>query len=344
MHNQQIPLLTVTGLRTEFPTRTGVVRAVDGVSFAVGRGETLGIVGESGSGKSVTALSLVRLVASPGRVVAGKVIFEGADLLAASGRDLRRIRGGRIGFVFQDPMTSLNPLMSVGDQIVETLRLHTRLSAGDARKRAVELLGQVEIPSAAQRVRAYPHEFSGGMCQRVMIAIAIACSPALLIADEPTTALDVTIQGQILGLIKMLQHELSMALLLITHDLGVIAHMCQRTAVMYAGRIVETGPTAAVLSASSHPYTRMLLLCRPSVGTSARRLLTIAGQPPHLADAISGCAFAPRCPLAEPACSERVPDLIDLDVGHASACLVAQRDGMRTVSDRLPAVASRALA
>ena len=331
------PLLRVEGLRTEFPTRAGVFRAVNGVSFDLGRGETLGIVGESGSGKSVTALSLVRLVAPPGRVVGGTVMFEGKNLLAASDKDLRRVRGGRIGFVFQDPMTSLNPLMTVGDQLEETIRIHTDLRGAAARKRAVELLKHVEIPAAESRVRAYPYEFSGGMCQRAMIAIAIACNPALLVADEPTTALDVTIQGQILSLIKELQRELSMALLLITHDLGVISHMCQRTAVMYAGRIVETGPTRALLSRSLHAYTRSLMLCRPTTGDTTARLLTIPGQPPNLAMDITGCPFAPRCPMAEAICSERDPELLELDVNHTSACLLAQRDGLTAVVDRLPA-------
>jgi oligopeptide/dipeptide ABC transporter ATP-binding protein len=330
-------LLSVRNLRTEFPTRSGLVKAVDDVSFDIGRGETLGIVGESGSGKSVTALSILRLVAQPGRIVGGEVVFAGRDLLTASEGELRRIRGGSVGFVFQDPMTSLNPVMSVGDQIIETLRIHTELSKAEARVRAVELLGLVEIPAAARRVRAYPHEFSGGMRQRAMLAVAIACRPALLIADEPTTALDVTVQRQILGLIKDLQRELSMALLLISHDLGVIAHMCERIAVMYAGRMVESGPTQEALAASSHPYTRSLLLCRPSAGTQPGRLVSIPGQPPDLADRIVGCAFAPRCPLVEPMCTEGRPDLIRLDATRSSACLVAQRDGPATVVERLPA-------
>ena len=338
MADLQAPLLAVENLRTEFPTRAGVFRAVNGVSFAINRGETLGIVGESGSGKSVTALSLVRLVAPPGRVVGGTVTFEGKNLLAASDRELRAVRGGRIGFVFQDPMTSLNPLMTIGDQLEETLQIHLGLKGAAARKRAIELLKHVEIPAAESRVRAYPYEFSGGMCQRAMIAIAIACNPALLVADEPTTALDVTIQGQVLSLIKDLQRELHMALLLITHDLGVISHMCQRTAVMYAGRIVETGPTRALLSKSLHAYTRSLMLCRPTAADTTRRLLTIPGQPPNLAQEIVGCPFAPRCPMAEAICTERTPELIELDRNHTSACLVAQRDGLNAVTERIPAV------
>jgi oligopeptide transport system ATP-binding protein len=332
------PLLSVEGLYTEFPTRAGVFKAVNGVSFTIDRGETLGIVGESGSGKSVTALSLVRLVAPPGRVVAGRVLFDGRDLLAASDRELRHVRGGRIGFVFQDPMTSLNPLMTVGDQLEETLRIHTDARGPAARKRVVELLKHVEIPAAESRLRAYPYEFSGGMCQRVMIAIAIACQPALLVADEPTTALDVTIQGQILSLIKDLQRELQMALLLITHDLGVISHMCQRTAVMYAGRIVETGPTRALLSRSLHAYTRSLMLCRPTAADTTRRLLTIPGQPPNLANPIAGCAFAPRCPMAKPICTEVDPELVALEPNHTTACLVAQRDGTGVVVERIRSV------
>jgi len=329
------PLLSVEGLWTEFPTRAGVFKAVSDVSFTIDRGETLGIVGESGSGKSVTALSLVRLVSPPGRVVAGKVLFDGQDLLAASDAELRKVRGGRIGFVFQDPMTSLNPLMTIGDQLAETLRIHQGLKGAAARQRVVELLKHVEIPAAESRVHAYPYEFSGGMSQRVMIAIAIACKPALLVADEPTTALDVTIQGQILSLIKELQRELSMALLLITHDLGIIAHMTQRTAVMYAGRIVETGPTTALLSRSLHAYTRSLMLCRPTTADTTSRLLTIPGQPPNLAQEIRGCAFAPRCPMAEPVCTEESPELRELDAEHASACLIAQRDGLDVVTNRI---------
>jgi oligopeptide transport system ATP-binding protein len=335
-------LLSVEGLYTEFPTRAGVFKAVNGVSFTIDRGETLGIVGESGSGKSVTALSLVRLVAPPGRVVAGRVLFDGEDLRAASERELREIRGGRIGFVFQDPMTSLNPLMTVGDQLEETLRIHTDLRGADIRTRVIQLLKHVEIAAAESRVNAYPYELSGGMSQRVMIAMAIACNPALLVADEPTTALDVTIQGQILSLIKDLQRELQMALLLITHDLGVISHMCQRTAVMYAGRIVETGPTRTLLSRSLHAYTRSLMLCRPTAADTTRRLLTIPGQPPNLAQPLAGCPFAPRCPMAEPVCSEVTPDLVELERGHTTACLIAQRDGGDVVTERIPALSGSA--
>jgi oligopeptide/dipeptide ABC transporter ATP-binding protein len=336
------PLLQVEDLRTEFPTRAGVFKAVRGVSFTIERGETLGIVGESGSGKSVSALSMVRLVAPPGRVVGGRVHFEGRDLLAASDDELRKIRGGRIGFVFQDPMTSLNPLMTVGEQITETLPLHTQSRGAAARQRAVELLKLVEIPAAEARVRAYPYEFSGGMSQRAMIAIAIACNPALLVADEPTTALDVTIQGQILSLIRDLQRELGMALLLITHDLGVIAHMTQRTAVMYAGRIVEMGPTRALLSRSMHAYTRSLMLCRPTATDTTRRLLTIPGQPPNLAQEIHGCPFAPRCPMSEAVCTEVDPELVSLEPSHTTACLIAQRDGPNVVTERIPAATGSA--
>jgi oligopeptide/dipeptide ABC transporter ATP-binding protein len=281
-------------------------------------------------------------VAPPGRVVGGRVYFEGRDLRSASDEELRKVRGGRIGFVFQDPMTSLNPLMTVGDQLTETIHLHTPLRGADARKRAVELLKLVEIPAAEARIRAYPYEFSGGMSQRAMIAIAIACNPALLVADEPTTALDVTIQGQILALIKDLQRELGMALLLITHDLGVISHMTQRTAVMYAGRIVETGPTRALLTKSQHAYTRSLLLCRPTAVDTTRRLLTIPGQPPNLAQPIHGCPFAPRCPMAEAICTEVDPELISLEPSHATACLVAQRDGPDVVLQRIPAASGSA--
>jgi oligopeptide/dipeptide ABC transporter ATP-binding protein len=337
MRSAAPPLLRVRGLKTRFPTRKGLVRAVDGVSFDLEAGETLGVVGESGCGKSVTALSLVRLVAPPGRVVAGEIVFEGRDLLKLSDGDLRHVRGGRIGFIFQDPMTSLNPLMTVGDQIMESVLLHTRKRGAEARSRTVELLDLVGIPSAARRVGNYPHEFSGGMRQRVMIAVAIACNPALLIADEPTTALDVTIQAQILDLMRDLQRELGMAVILISHDLGVVAQMCARVAVMYAGRIVESAPTRALFEAPAFPYTQGLMLCRPQRRVSGARLMPISGAPPNLAEPIVGCAFLPRCGHAESACRDGQPELQPVDgADHLSACLVVQRDGHAALRERVP--------
>jgi oligopeptide transport system ATP-binding protein len=328
MRPAEPPLLRVRGLKTCFPTRKGLVRAVDGVSFDLKAGETLGIVGESGCGKSVTALSLVRLVAPPGRVVDGEVVFEGRDLLKLSDGDLRRVRGGRIGFIFQDPMTSLNPLMTVGDQIMESVLLHTAKRGAEARSRTVQLLDLVGIPSAERRTRNYPHEFSGGMRQRVMIAVAIACNPTLLIADEPTTALDVTIQAQILDLMRDLQRELGMAVILISHDLGVVAHMCARVAVMYAGRIVESAPARALFAAPAFPYTQGLMLCRPQRRAAGARLMPIPGAPPNLAEPIVGCPFLPRCSHAESACREGRPELLPVDGNdHLSACRVVQRDG-----------------
>jgi oligopeptide/dipeptide ABC transporter ATP-binding protein len=337
------PLLSVRDLRTYFPTRKGLVKAVDGVSFELDRGDTLGIVGESGSGKSITALSIVGLVPPPGRNVSGEVIFEGKDLLKASEFELRRVRGRRIGFIFQDPMVSLNPVMTIGDQITESLEIHTKLRGGDARKRAISLLDMVGIPSPERRVDNYPHEFSGGMRQRAMIAIAIACDPALLLADEPSTALDVTIQAQILELLKNLQRELGMALILISHDLGVVAEMCRRIMVMYAGRRAELAQTRDLLRSPAHPYTRGLLASRPGLHRAAPiagtgngmssnghrvrvRLQPIPGMPPDLSTPIPGCAFAPRCTLAEDHCANHQPAFEQVAEDHWAACWVAQRE------------------
>jgi oligopeptide/dipeptide ABC transporter ATP-binding protein len=289
------PLLEVKGLRTSFYTRDGVVRAVDGIDFHVDRGEIMGLVGESGCGKSVTSLSVMRLVAKPGRTEAGQVLFDGQDLLTLSGDQMRRIRGERISMIFQQPQSSLNPVWDVGRQIAEVLEIHRGMRRGPARDRALELLRMVGIPDPARRLKAFPHELSGGMAQRVMIAMALACEPELLIADEPTTALDVTIQAQILDLMRNLRDETGTAIILITHDLGVVAEMCDRVAVMYAGEIVEQTDVTTLFRRPLHPYTRGLIGSIPVVGSVKEELAVIPGNVPNLIDLPKGCRFAPRC-------------------------------------------------
>ncbi|MBP1096899.1 peptide/nickel transport system ATP-binding protein [Bradyrhizobium diazoefficiens] len=317
-------VLEVKNLKTVFFTNSGLFKAVDDVSFTVRRGETLAIVGESGCGKSVTALSLMRLVPDPpGRIVGGSVSLEGTDLLTLDEAEMRAVRGNRISMIFQEPMTSLNPVMRIGDQIVEAVRLHRVTSAKEARNIAVEMLRLVRIPEPARRAREYPHQLSGGMRQRAMIAMALACRPALLIADEPTTALDVTIQAQILALILDLQKELGTGLVLITHDLGVVAQTAQRVIVMYAGRKVEEASVEALFADPRHPYTRGLMASIPSVPASGAatqaRLNEIPGTVPSLVRLPSGCAFAPRCKLAIKRCEE-YPPLQDWGGGHLAAC------------------------
>jgi oligopeptide/dipeptide ABC transporter ATP-binding protein len=302
------PLLRVERLTTTFDTADGQVPAVDDVSFEIRAGETLGLVGESGSGKSVTALSIMRLVQPPGRIAAGRVLFSGRDLLALPEREMRAVRGAGISLVFQEPMTALNPVFTVGDQIAEALVVHDRASGREARAQAIELLRSVRIPNPEARVGDYPHQLSGGMRQRVMIAIALACRPSLVIADEPTTALDVTIQAQILDLLREMKAAYNLSLFLITHDLGVIAETADRVAVMYAGRIVETGPVRAILRTPQHPYTRGLLASMPGKATG-RRLHAIDGSVPLLGRLPSGCAFHPRCPdRFEPCTAAPPPD------------------------------------
>jgi peptide/nickel transport system ATP-binding protein len=318
-------VLDVKNLKTVFFTNSGLFKAVDDVSFTVKRGETLAIVGESGCGKSVTALSLMRLVPDPpGRIVGGSVTLEGTDLLALDEAEMRAIRGNRISMIFQEPMTSLNPVMRIGDQIVEAVRLHRNMSSKEARDIAIEMLRLVRIPEPARRAREYPHQLSGGMRQRAMIAMALACRPALLIADEPTTALDVTIQAQILALILDLQKELGTGLVLITHDLGVVAQTAQRVIVMYAGRKVEEASVEALFAAPKHPYTRGLMASIPAVpapGVAAQaRLNEIPGTVPSLVRLPKGCAFAPRCTLAIKRCEAEYPPLIDWGGGHLAAC------------------------
>ncbi len=314
-------ILRVEELRTHFTTDDGVVRAVDGVSFEVRAGETLALVGESGSGKSVTALSILRLLPEPaGKVVGGRVIFQGRDLLALPPAAMRRVRGREISMVFQEPMSSLNPVFTCGEQIVEVLVLHERMARRQARARAVELLEWVGIPAPGQRAAEYPHQLSGGMRQRVMIAMALACRPALLIADEPTTALDVTIQAQILELLQRLQDELGMAVLLITHDLGVVAETADRVAVLYAGQVVESCDSAAAFRQTRHPYTAGLLASLPRLGSRGERLRVIPGQVPDAAHLPPACRFHPRCPAAEERCRTVDPPLQMLDGDHLSRC------------------------
>ena len=323
-------LLEVENLQTHFGTPDGVVRAVEGVSFQVSAGETLGIVGELGCGKSVTAMSILRLIQEPPGKIAGAIRFEGRNLLEVSEPEMRDIRGNAISMIFQEPMTSLNPVLTVGRQIGETLQLHQGLSSRDAEKRAVEMLVLVGIPAPERRVREYPHQLSGGMRQRVMIAMALACNPKLLIADEPTTALDVTIQAQILDLMRDLQRRLGSAIMLITHDLGVVAEMCQRVVVMYAGRKVEEAAVGEIFARPMHPYTRGLLGSVPKLGSSLvdggrSKLAEIAGLVPSLRQKIVGCPFAGRCPMATELCSRVAPAIEAKGQDHLVACHYAER-------------------
>ncbi len=317
------PLLEVRDLRTEFRTGAGVVRAVDGISYTVDPGETVAIVGESGSGKSVGALSVLRLIPDPpGRITQGEILFAGRDIMRLSAAEMREVRGGEIGMVFQEPMTSLNPVLSIGRQITETLEQHRGMDAPAARKRAVELMSLVGIGDAARRLKQYPHQLSGGMRQRIMIAIALACDPKLIIADEPTTALDVTIQAQILELMKDLTRRLNVALIIITHNLGVVARYANRVNVMYAGRMVESGPAGDVYHNPRHPYTMALLRSVPRLDRPRQeRLDPVEGQPPDLTKLDGGCAFRPRCRFATDACAEAKPALLPAGVpGHLAAC------------------------
>ena len=332
MPDGALPVLEVKGLKTVFQTRSGLVHAVNSVSFDLRAGEMLGVVGESGSGKSVTMMSLIGLVPTPPAIVSGgPVMFGGADLLAADKKNLRAIRGARIGFVFQDPMTSLNPVFTVGFQLMEPLRKHMKLGKAQARARALELLELVGIPDAARRLDDYPHQFSGGMRQRVMIAIALACDPEVLIADEPTTALDVTIQAQIIELMQDLREKLGMAVIWITHDLGVIAGIADRVMVMYGGQIVEHAPVRELFQNPKHPYTRALLETVPSVrGERAPKLHVIEGQPPILTQAPTACPFADRCAHVFAQCRVENPPRFALEAGHDVACFWnADTDGPR---------------
>ncbi len=320
-------LLEVQGLTTHFLTAAGVVRAVDGVSWDIREGETVALVGESGCGKSVSALSIMRLVAAPaGRIVGGRVLFKGRDLLTLSEEEMRRVRGREIAMIFQEPMTSLNPVLSIGRQMTEGLEIHLGMAPAAARARAAELLAMVGIPDPERRLGQYPHQFSGGMRQRMMIAMALACNPSLVLADEPTTALDVTIQAQILELMKDLSRRFGVAMLVITHNLGVVARYADRVNVMYAGRIVERGTARQIYHDPRHPYTLGLLRSVPRLDQPRKgRLDPIEGQPPDLARPLPGCRFAPRCRFALPRCAHDLPPLLPVGDDHLSACFVADQ-------------------
>jgi peptide/nickel transport system ATP-binding protein len=318
------PLLEIDSLRTWFDTLSGTVRAVDGVSFTVQAGQTLGVVGESGCGKSVTALSILRLLPTPPARHLGAIRYRGSNLLALSEREMRQIRGNRISMIFQEPMTSLNPVLTVGRQIAETVLVHQEANRAQAMQRAVEMLRLVQIPEPERRAREYPHQLSGGMRQRVMIALALACNPELLIADEPTTALDVTIQAQILDLIKRLQKELGMGVMLITHDLGVVAESCDRVVVMYAGRKVEESSVLALFSQPLHPYTRALMASMPAMNSQLKRLTEIPGMVPSPHELGRGCAFAARCQYAQQRCVDENPPLTSQGEDHVVACFAVE--------------------
>jgi len=319
-------LLEIQGLKTHFQTDDGMVRAVDGVDLAIDRGETLGVVGESGCGKTVTAMTVLKLIQMPpGRIVDGRILWQGRDLVPLSADEMRQVRAKEIAIIFQEPMTSLNPVYTVGEQIAETLRLHEGLSRREAMDRAIEMLRLVRIPSPERRVRDYPHQFSGGMRQRVMIAMALSCNPKLLIADEPTTALDVTIQAQILDLLGEMKSRLGMAILLITHAMGVVAETAQRVVVMYAGRVVEEATVDRLFANALHPYTQGLIRSIPRIDKDAgkrTRLEAISGVVPSLTEPPSGCRFAPRCRFATPTCTAALPELRPVEKGHKVACVL----------------------
>jgi len=334
MNTRDGNLLEVRDLRTYFHTEDGTVKAVDGVTFSLRRGETLGIVGESGSGKSVTSLSIIRLILSPpGQIVSGEVVFDGRDILRLREDDVRRIRGRRIAMIFQDPMTSLNPFMKISRQLMEMTRLHLGHSKAQAYAHAVKMLETVGIPDARERVDGYPHEFSGGMRQRVMIAMALSCEPELLIADEPTTALDVTIQAQILELIRTMKQETGTSVILITHDLGVVAGMTDHLIVMYAGKIFEQAPTCELFAVPGNPYTKGLLRSVPDPTSARGTLYQISGLPPDVAHLPPGCPFAPRCDRAEEICSKEFPPLVEVNQDHHSLCHFALEVYAKSVAE-----------
>lgn len=312
-------LLEIKQLKTVFHTDQGLARAVDGVNLSIEKGQVLGVVGESGCGKSITSLSILRLVPPPGKIESGQISFDGKNLLELSEKDMRSIRGNQIGLIPQDPMTSLNPVYTIGAQIIEAVELHQNVTRDEAKKRAIEVLERVKIPQASERIDEYPHQFSGGMRQRVMIAMALSCNPRLLIADEPTTALDVTVQAQILDLMREIQKDREMSILLITHDLGVVAEMCDRVAVMYAGSVVETANVHELFKNPCHPYTRGLLDSVPK--PEAARLQPIDGQPPSLVDLKEGCRFYDRCPIREDDCLVSVPGLEEKKEDHFARCI-----------------------
>ncbi|MBN8941726.1 MAG: ABC transporter ATP-binding protein [Rhizobiales bacterium] len=322
------PLLDIRGLKTHFATEDGMVRAVDGVDIAIGRGETVGVVGESGCGKTVTAMSVLKLIAMPpGKIVEGQILWQGRDLVPLSSAEMNKVRSKEIAIVFQEPMTSLNPVYTVGEQIAEVVRLHEKLGRREAIDKTIEMLRLVQIPNPERRVRDYPHQFSGGMRQRVMIAMALSCKPKLLIADEPTTALDVTIQAQILDLLQDMKERFGMAIMLITHAMGVVAETAERVVVMYAGRVVEEASVDQLFGNPRHPYTQGLIRSIPRIDTAALnkpRLEAIGGSVPNLLNPPPGCRFASRCRFALPVCTETMPLLREMEPGHQVACIRAE--------------------
>ena len=326
------PLLRVENPRIEFPTRHGTLLAIDDASFHIDEGEILGMVGESGAGKSITGMSIIGLLDPPGRIAGGRIFLDGQRIDQLSYEEMRRIRGKKIGAIFQDPLTSLNPLYTIGRQLVETILTHTEMSPAQARKRAVELLVEVGIPAAGRRIDNYPHQFSGGMRQRVVIALALCANPRLIIADEPTTALDVSVQAQIISLLKTLTREHGAAVMLVTHDMGVIAETADRVAVMYAGRLVEVGPVEEVIKRPKHPYTVGLMGSIPAIGHRIERLVQIEGAMPRLTDIPSGCAFHPRCPKAFERCRTARPDLAPVARSQA-ACWLYQEEAAQSVRE-----------
>ncbi len=328
-------MLEMRNVKTSFYTHIGEVQAVRGVSFNVKKGEALGVVGESGSGKSVTSMSIMQLLQYPGKVKEGEILFRGEDILKKNKHEMMEIRGNDIAMIFQDPMTSLNPVYKIGDQIMEGIIMHQGLNKKEARKKAIEMLEMVGIPSPEQRVDNYPHEFSGGMRQRAMIAIALACEPDLLIADEPTTALDVTIQAQILELLKDLKEKMDMSIILITHDLGVVADVCTKICVMYGGLIMEEGTVEEIFYEPMHPYTMGLLKSIPRMDASAnnQRLIPIEGSPPNMVDPPKGCPFAARCPYTMQICLNHMPDYMTTDTGHRAMCWLNHKDAPKVTLD-----------
>lgn len=327
-------LLEIKNMKTSFYTHLGEVQAVRGVSFSLNKGEALGIVGESGSGKSVTSMSIMKLLQHPGKIKEGEMIFKGEDVVKKSAKDMLKIRGNEIAMVFQDPMTSLNPVYTIGNQIMEAIKRHQNLNKSEARKKAIEMLKLVGIPSPEKRIDCYPHEFSGGMRQRAMIAIALSCQPDLLIADEPTTALDVTIQAQILELMKELKNKVNTSIILITHDLGVVADVCSRIIVMYGGLIMEEGTTRDIFYNPKHPYTMGLLKSIPRVNVGERnRLIPIEGTPPDLLNPPTGCSFAARCPYAMNVCIQECPSYYEIDNKHRAMCWLLDKDAPKVQVD-----------
>ncbi len=314
------PILDIRGLKTHFFTYNGVVKAVDGVDLTIAGEEVLGIVGETGCGKSVTTRSVLRLIQDPGRIVEGEILLDGEDVLAKSEKEMRTIRGGKVSMIFQNPLSSLNPIFTIGEQVCRIIRIHHHSDKKAARERALEMFSQVRLPNPNRLLKKYPHQLSGGQLQRVMIAMALSCKPELLIADEPTTALDVTIQAQILTLMLKLKKDTQTSILLISHDLGVVAELCDKVVIMYAGRIVEYAPISEIYNRPLHPYTEGLMLSVPGKGESGEDLVTIRGTVPNLITPPSGCRFHPRCPLAEKICSEKTPLLTDNGSGHSVAC------------------------